>query len=89
MARLPMRGLTLLLLPFLLAGCAAQRAYQEGNALVAQDKVGAGLAKYQEALASDPGNPEYKAAYLRARDGAARGGRRLAADVARRVLDAA
>jgi len=70
MARLPMRGLTLLLLPFLLAGCAAQRAYQEGNALVAQDKVGAGLAKYQEALASDPGNPEYKAAYLRARDGA-------------------
>lgn len=70
MARLPMQGLTLLLLPFLLAGCAAQRAYQEGNALVAQDKVGAGLAKYQEALASDPGNPEYKAAYLRARDGA-------------------
>lgn len=70
MARLPMQGLTLLLLPFLLAGCAAQRAYHEGNALVAQDKVGAGLAKYQEALASDPGNPEYKAAYLRARDGA-------------------
>ena len=70
MARLPMRGLTLLLLPFLLAGCAAQRAYQEGNALVAQDKVGAGLAKYQEALAADPGNPEYKAAFLRARDGA-------------------
>jgi general secretion pathway protein D len=70
MARSPIQGLTLLLLPFLLAGCAAQRAYQEGNALVAQDKVGAGLAKYQEALAADPGNPEYKAAYLRARDGA-------------------
>ncbi len=57
-------------MPLLLAGCAAQRAYQEGNALVAQDKVGAGLAKYQEALAADPGNPEYKAAFLRARDGA-------------------
>jgi len=70
MACSPMRGLTLLLLPFLLAGCAAQRAYQEGNALVAQDQVGAGLAKYQEALAADPGNPVYKVAYLRARDGA-------------------
>ncbi|MCC2956583.1 general secretion pathway protein GspD [Massilia sp. IC2-477] len=55
----------------LLAGCAGQRAYQEGNALVAQDKVAAGLVKYQEAVAADPANPEYRAAYLRARDGAA------------------
>ncbi|MDN4059303.1 secretin and TonB N-terminal domain-containing protein [Massilia sp. YIM B02769] len=54
----------------LLAGCAAQRAYQEGNALVAQEQVGAGLAKYREAVAADPGNPLYRAAYLRARDGA-------------------
>lgn len=59
-----------LLAAALLGGCAAQRAYQEGNALVAQDQVAAGLAKYQEAVASDPGNPVYKAAYLRARDGA-------------------
>ncbi|WP_307721867.1 secretin N-terminal domain-containing protein [Massilia sp. HP4] len=58
------------MLPLLLAGCAAQRAYQEGNALVAQDQVGAGLAKYQEALAAEPDNPVYKAAWLRARDGA-------------------
>ena len=42
MARSPIQGLTLLLLPFLLAGCAAQRAYNEGNALVARDQVGAG-----------------------------------------------
>ena len=54
----------------LLAGCAAQRAYQEGNALVAREEVGAGLAKYREAVAADPGNPLYRAAYLRARDGA-------------------
>lgn len=55
----------------LLAGCAAQRAYQEGNALVAQEQVSAGLAKYREAVAADPGNPLYRAAYLRARDATA------------------
>ncbi|MEW6370603.1 MAG: secretin N-terminal domain-containing protein [Pseudomonadota bacterium] len=55
----------------LLAGCAAQRAYQEGNALVAQEQVSAGLVKYREAVAADPGNPLYRAAYLRARDATA------------------
>lgn len=55
----------------LLGGCAGQRAYQEGNALVAQDQVGAGLAKYQEAVTADPGNAQYRTAYLRARDSAA------------------
>jgi len=54
----------------LLAGCAGQRAYQEGNALVARDQVAAGLVKYQEAVSADPDNPQYRAAYLRARDGA-------------------
>lgn len=58
-------------LALLLAGCAAQRAYHEGNALLAQDQVTAGLAKYQEAVAADPENPLYKAAWLRARDSAA------------------
>ena len=55
----------------LIGGCAGQRAYQEGNALVAQDQVAAGLAKYQEAVAADPGNPQYRTAWLRARDTAA------------------
>jgi general secretion pathway protein D len=55
----------------LLAGCAAQRAYQEGNALVAQQQVSAGLVKYREAVAADPGNAVYRAALLRARDAAA------------------
>jgi general secretion pathway protein D len=54
----------------LLAGCAGQQAYREGNALVAQDKVEAGLLKYQEAVAADPTNAAYKTAWLRARDGA-------------------
>jgi len=70
MVRTRIQGMAVLLLPLLLAGCAAQRAYQEGNALVAQDQVGAGLAKYQEALASEPDNPVYRAAFLRARDNA-------------------
>jgi general secretion pathway protein D len=44
-------------------------AYREGNALLSQDKVEAGLVKYQEAVAADPTNVVYKTAYLRARDG--------------------
>jgi len=71
MVRLRIHGLALALLPLLLAGCAAQRAYQDGNALVAQDQVAAGLAKYQEAVAAEPGNPLYRAAYLRVRDNSA------------------
>jgi general secretion pathway protein D len=51
-----------------LAGCAAQRAYREGNELVAQDQVAAGLVKYQEAVAAEPGNALYRTAFLRARD---------------------
>jgi general secretion pathway protein D len=53
----------------LLSACAGQMAYREGNELVAQDKVEAGLVKYQEAVAADPTNAGYKTAYLRARDG--------------------
>jgi general secretion pathway protein D len=45
-------------------------AYREGNELVAQDKVEAGLSKYQEALAADPSNVQYKSAFLRVRDAA-------------------
>jgi general secretion pathway protein D len=53
----------------LLSGCAGENAYREGNELVAQDRVEAGLLKYQEAVAADPSNAGYKSAYLRARDG--------------------
>jgi len=68
MLRFRTHGLGLALAAILLAGCAGQRAYQEGNALVARDQVAAGLVKYQEAVAADPTNPEYRTAYLRARD---------------------
>jgi general secretion pathway protein D len=38
----------------LLAGCAAQNAYREGQTLLAEEKVDAGLAKIQEAMLLDP-----------------------------------
>lgn len=59
-------GVALLLLA--LAGCAAQMAYREGRELVAQDKVEDGLLKFRQAMAADPGNAVYKAAFLQARD---------------------
>lgn len=65
------RVLALALAATLVGGCAGQRAFQEGNALVERDQVAAGLAKYQEAVSADPGNARYRLAYLRARDSAA------------------
>ncbi|MGG7603062.1 secretin N-terminal domain-containing protein [Massilia sp. BKSP1R2A-1] len=71
MLRIPVRALGAAFGVLLLASCAGQRAYQEGNALLAQDQVAAGLAKYQEAVAADPGNAQYRTAFLAARDKAA------------------
>lgn len=65
------RALALALAATLVGGCAGQRAFQEGNALLERDQVAAGLAKYQEAVSADPGNARYRLAYLRARDSAA------------------
>ncbi|MBZ2206856.1 general secretion pathway protein GspD [Massilia sp. R798] len=62
------RLLALSLLAIALAGCAAQMAYRDGRDLVAQDKVEEGLLKYQEAIAKEPGNAVYRAAFLRERD---------------------
>jgi general secretion pathway protein D len=62
------RRMALPLAALLLAGCAAQNAYQAGRTLVEKDQVEAGLQKYQQAIAADPSNPIYRAAYLRTRD---------------------
>jgi general secretion pathway protein D len=62
------RLLALSLAVLALGGCAAQMAFREGRDLVAQDKLEAGLKKYQEAIAADPGNAQYKSAWLIARD---------------------
>ncbi len=51
-----------------LGGCAAQMAFRDARALVAQDQQEAGLAKFQEAANREPGNAEYRIAYLQTRD---------------------
>ncbi|HEY8026816.1 MAG TPA: cohesin domain-containing protein [Burkholderiaceae bacterium] len=63
-----MRALGLLALGLTLAGCAAQMAYRDGKNLVAQGKVEEGLAKFQEALAHDPHDVDYRSAYLQTRE---------------------
>lgn len=63
-ARLALTATTLLML----AGCAGQMAYNDGQKLVAAEQIEAGLLKYREAIAAEPGNAQYKAAYLQARD---------------------
>lgn len=71
MPRYPItRYLAVLLAALALAGCAAERAYREGNDLAAQDRTADALTKYREAIAADPANPHYKVAFLRTRDGA-------------------
>ena len=65
--RLP-RILALALAALALAGCAAQMAYRDGQQLVADDQVEAGLLKYRQAIAADPGNALYKTEFLKARD---------------------
>jgi general secretion pathway protein D len=61
-------ALALPALALALGGCAAQLAYRDGSDLIAHDQVEAGLRKYQEAIAAEPGNAKYHAAYLQARD---------------------
>jgi general secretion pathway protein D len=58
----------LLVLLALLSGCAGQQAYRDGRELIAQNQVPAGLQKLQEALQQDPGNAQYRSAYLQARE---------------------
>ncbi|HZV65148.1 MAG TPA: secretin N-terminal domain-containing protein [Telluria sp.] len=75
---------SIVLIALALGGCAAQMAYREGKDLIAQDKVEAGLLKYQEALAADPTNAIYRAAFLGARD---RSAQRLLDQAERELAD--
>jgi len=56
------------MLAIALSGCAGQMAYRDGRDLIAKDQLEAGLLKYQEAVKAEPGNAEYRSAYLLARD---------------------
>ena len=59
-----------LLLAALLAGCAAQRAYDQGLELLQAGRVREGLARIQEASDREPRNQLYRQAYFRHRDAA-------------------
>ena len=63
-----MRFLPLVLLPLLLAGCAAQRTFDEGRALVEAGNVEAGLAKIDEAARLEPSNRAYRQYHFMQRD---------------------
>ncbi len=65
MARRAGRAFALAAVCALLWGCAAQTAYREGQARVAQDELPQALERFSEALRLEPGSAEYRAAYLR------------------------
>jgi general secretion pathway protein D len=52
----------------LLAGCAAQRAFDEGRELIDAGKIPEGLAKIDEAYQLDPKNKSYREHYFKQRD---------------------
>lgn len=52
----------------LLAGCAAQMAYRDGQELIGQGRVPEGLAKFEQASRIDPGKAQYRVALLQTRE---------------------
>lgn len=57
-----------LLIVLCLIGCAGSPAFREGRELAAEGRLDAALPKLKKAVDDDPGNPEYRATYLRTRD---------------------
>ena len=64
------RALATLLVSLALAGCAAQRAYDQGLELLQAGRLQEGLAKIEEASRRDPRNQIYRQALFRHRDAA-------------------
>lgn len=56
------------ILALTLAGCASDRAYREGERLLAQGRTEAGLRQLEQAVRDAPGNVQYRTAYVRVRD---------------------
>lgn len=56
------------MLAFLLVGCAAQRAYNDGVDLIEEGKVEEGLVQMDRASRLDPDNSEYRAQYFKRRE---------------------
>lgn len=62
------RSARLILAVILLGGCAGQKLNREGQALMAEGQVEAGLAKLTQATEAAPGNTGYRADLLRSRE---------------------
>ncbi|MFP5410783.1 MAG: secretin N-terminal domain-containing protein [Gammaproteobacteria bacterium] len=58
----------IILLVLTLAGCASDRAFREGERLLAQGQTEAGLRQLEQAMKESPGNAQYRTAYIQARD---------------------
>jgi general secretion pathway protein D len=63
---------TLLIGSALMAGCAGQAAFSEGQRLITQGQLESGLGKFQEAMSLDPRSGEFRRAYIIAKDQASR-----------------
>lgn len=51
-----------------LAGCASDRAFREGERLLAQGQTEAGMRQLGQALKEEPNNVQYRTAYIQARE---------------------
>src|SRR5579859_2471822 len=63
-----MRRFALLSVVLLLAGCAAEEAYHDGVTLMDQGRPEESMAKFEEALAREPHDVQYRSAWLAARE---------------------
>lgn len=61
-------ALTLITSLVLLSACAGDRAFREGERLLAEGRTQEGLARLEQALAEQPDNVQIRAAYLRSRE---------------------
>ncbi|MHB1187814.1 secretin N-terminal domain-containing protein [Thiobacillus sp.] len=62
------KALLIAALALTLAGCASDRAFREGERLLAQGQTEAGLHQLEQALKEEPGNVQYRTAYIQARE---------------------
>ena len=62
------KALFIATLALTLAGCASDRAFREGERLLAQGQTEAGLRQLEEAVREEPNNVQYRTAYIQARE---------------------
>ncbi|MBU1223081.1 MAG: type II secretion system protein D [Gammaproteobacteria bacterium] len=62
------KALIIATLALTLGGCASDRAFREGERLLAQGQTEAGLQQLQQALKEEPNNAQYRTAYIQARE---------------------